>query len=129
MKKVMVFLMLAMVCLLGLNACACHLLPEKVVYSPGVVQKMEELDIPVAVLVSKKGTVAAYDSEGKILEFCSAPQKDQSAAQDLRDCPGLSDDKKILFVQKLKITGSQGSFCITFEDIHGRAQTFCIPPQ
>lgn len=127
MKRTMALIFMALVMVLSLNACCSHgLLPEKVVYTPGIEKRFEDLAIPVAVIVSDEGLIGAYDKDGKLLEFCVVPNKDQEPVKGLKPCPGLVGEKKILFKKNLKVTGSRGSpFCLTIEDIHGRTQTYC----
>lgn len=126
MKKCMLVFMLMMI-MLGLNACACNLFPEKLVYSPGLEKKFEELDIPVAVVVSKKGEIAAYDKDGNILDICVVPKEGREDKKGLKPCSGVGADRKIIFTKKLKMIGSHGSpFCIIIVDIHGRAWEYCV---
>jgi hypothetical protein len=127
MKKNSLFVLMMIAIALGLNACACQSFPEKLTYSPGLEQKLDNLEIPIAIVVSKKGEIAAYDKNGDILDQCYVPDKDQKAHRGLKPCPGLDDNRTIVFNKKLKIIGSHGSpYCVTVVDILGRAWTYCV---
>jgi hypothetical protein len=127
MKKSGVWFLVLAALSLGLNACACKSFPEKLVYSPGLQKQLDKLELPIAIVVSKKGEIAAYDQNGHVLQRCAVPSKEMKDGKDLKPCPGFDDNRTVIFKQNLKIVGSKGSpYCIVVMDALGRAWTYCV---
>jgi len=123
MKKKLFLAVVSLVLLIGLQACTTtSTTRQAIAYPEKLAAAIEETGAKVTVLVTEKGELSFYDTEGNPLEPCALPE----SKSEYPVCKGLSGDQAVIGISALPILETKGSGCIILgPDGSGRYYQYC----